>query len=416
MQPKHTSPSPHHVVLALAAALLAGSATAQGGTLVGLTRFNPFVVSQNTGTCAQAQCVPAGLPPPAAGFPFVGGTAYDSKTRGVWVSNGLQIAKVDPRNACQPQCPVLPMPNTSPNNPVTGLAYHEPSNTVYVTDQSNVIRWYTVGGGCQLSLVSRCIPPIGAGEILTGCATDDFNGRIFYCTASSTAGGGRVYVAPVTAPCAVVCSFPVTMCGTALMGPLQGLAFDACAGVLWVTDGRYTTGLTLSASGCVVTGSIQCCINGIEPYVGLDILPRDEVSAGPNCTAGACPICPTMVHTLGGEPYVGSTTFSLDLQNAPGGTTATLFLNFGPCGAPVFSPPLCAGIRVPFTPPPFTSSGPTGGTPGLCNGSRSVVIPIPPNPSLCSLQLCSQFIGFCPPLSFANSYASNSLSWAIVGS
>ena len=100
---------------------------------------------------------------------------------------------------------------------------------------------------------------------------------------------------------------------------------------------------------CTVLGSVQCCVNTLEPYIGLDVLVGSETSVGPNCTAGTCPTCPLMQHVLGSEPYVGNAAFSLDLNDAPGGSIAILFFNIGTTGPPVFSPPLCAGIRVPPT-------------------------------------------------------------------
>lgn len=395
------------------AAVLAGfvaHATAQAPSrIVGLTRVSPLVLAQDTLTCAQSQCTPAGLPAPPATSPWVGGTAYDSNTRGLWVSNGLLIAKVDPRNACAPQCPVLPMPNTTPNNPVTGLAYYEPTNTLYVTDQSNTIRWYTVGGGCQLSLVNRCIAPIPAGDVLTGCATDDETGQIFYCAVTPGSPGGRVYVAQIGSPCTPFCNFTVVNCGVNPMGPLLGLAYDACTDRLWVTDGRFTVGLSFNPITCTVLGQVQCCTNTLEPYIGLDVLANSETSAGASCTVPTCPACPTMQHRLPSDPYVGNAAFKLDLVNAPGATTAILFFNVGPCGPPVFSPPLCAGLRVPL--PGFSWTIPsTGGTAGSCNGSVSFNFPIPANPSLCGLPCCTQYVGVCPPLSF---YVSNALGWTI---
>jgi hypothetical protein len=120
-----------------------------------------------------------------------------------------------------------------------------------------------------------------------------------------------------------------------------------------------------------------------------------------------------MLHTLGGEPFVGNAAFTLDLANAPGGTFAFAFLNIGACGPPVFSPPLCAGIRVPLSPPPVGFPSGTGGTPGLCNGAVNLNLPIPNNWALCGLPLCSQFVGLCGS---SIDYVSNAVSWTIVGS
>ena len=398
------------VAAVLASALLSTIGLSAQTRLIGLTRLTPLVQIQDTVSCTLSPCTPSGLPAPNSAFPWVGGTCYDSNTRGVWVSNGLQIAKVNPRTGCTPQCPVLAVPNTTPNNPVTGLAYYEPNNHLYITDQSNVIRWYSVGGGCQLSLVSRCIPPVPAGDILTGIATDDKGGRVFYCSITPGSPGGRVYVAQIGAPCTPFCTFPITMCGINMMAPLQGLAYDACADVLWATDGRFTTGLSISPTSCTPLGAIQCCVNTGEPYCGLDVLANNETSVGTPCTAGTCPTCASLVHRLGSDPYFGNAAFSLNLANAPGGTPAWLFFAVGPTGPPVFSPPLCAGMRVlAFNFPVVTS-----GTPGLCNGAVNFNFPLPNNPALCGVACSSQYLGICGTL--ADTYVSNALDWVIGGS
>ncbi|MBK8980093.1 MAG: hypothetical protein IPM29_29690 [Planctomycetes bacterium] len=412
------SPAPRPRRWLLGAALLAAAvpgprlAAQSGPRLVALTDLSPLVVRQDAASCAQSPCSPAGMPPAPAISPWIGGTAYDANSRGVWISNGLMIARVDARNACTVQCPAVPMPNTSPNNPVTGLAYYEPTDTLWVTDQSNVIRWYTVSG-CTLTLAGRCLPPIPAGDVLTGCAFDDQTGAIFYCAVTPGSPGGRVYVAQIGAPCLPYCQFDVLTCGSSPMSPLTGLAYDGCAQVLWVTDGRFTTGRSYDPIACVLLGEVQCCLNTVERYIGLGVMPSTETSVGANCTAGTCPTCPTMEHVLGSEPYVGNTAFTLDLVNAPGGSVGYVFFNFGPCGAPILAPPFCAGIRVPVVPPPFSGSGPTGGTPGLCNGAASVSVPIPSVPALCGVPMCSQFVGVCPG---SGLFSSNALDWMIVNS
>ena len=43
-----------------------------------------------------------------------------------------------------------------------GMAYNETTNTLFITDASNIIRWYSVAGGCQLTLINRCIAPASA--------------------------------------------------------------------------------------------------------------------------------------------------------------------------------------------------------------------------------------------------------------
>jgi hypothetical protein len=399
---------------ALAAVALPTLAAAQSAPrVIGLTRNTPFVVSQDVGTCNPSIC-PVALPPPSTIAGFVGGTAVDPRDRSVFVSNGLLMAKIDPRStACAPTCPVLPVPNTAAGNEVTGLAYNESTNVLFVTDASNVIRWYSVGGGCQLSLINRCIAPVSAVELLTGCATDDLNGLIFYSAVVPGTAGGRVYVAPQSNPCNVICAHFIGNCGTITMGPLVGLGFDSCARVLWATDGRVVVGHNFDSILCALLGQVQCCINTVgDPYVGLCVLPSTEASSGSPCTALPCPACPSMRHELGGDPTLGNPAFSLDLVNAPGSTPAWLILNVGPCAGPgVLAPPLCAPILVPFA-PPWLVNGPfgTGGAPATCTGNVSLNIAIPLSPLFCGLTLSTQYIGYCGAGGF---YVSNCLSWTI---
>jgi hypothetical protein len=399
---------------ALAGAALASLGAAQSPSrIIGLTRNAPFLVSQDVTTCNVGIC-PVPLAPSSTIAGFVGGTAHDPRDRGTFVSNGLQYTKIDARStACAPLCPVLPVPNTTPNNPVTGMAYNEVTNTLFITDASNIIRWYSVGGGCQLTLINRCIAPVSAVEILTGCATDDLNGLIFYSAVVPGVMGGRVYVAPQTNPCAVICAHPILQCGANPMTPLTGLAFDTCSRTLWATDGRMSVAHNFDSTTCTLFPQYQCCINTSgDPYVGLCILPSTEAAAGPSCQSAPCPTCPTMRHELGADPTIGNPAFSLDLVNPPGATAAWLVLNVGPCAGPgVLSPPLCAPILVPFA-PPWLTAGPfgTGGAAGTCTGNVVLPFPIPNSPMFCGLTLSSQFIGLCGG---PGTFVSNCLSWTI---
>lgn len=403
---------PAAAVLA-AAALTLPLAGQSGPSVVGFTSNTPLVITHDTGTCTETPCTPAGIAAPPAAMPWIGGTAYDATSRGVWVSNGMDIGKYDSRNACAVECAVMPMPNTSPNNPVTGLAYYDPAQELYVTDRGNVIRWYTVSGGCTLTLASRCLPPIPSGEILTGCATDDHTGAIFYTAVDPSGNGGTVYVAQIGAPCLPFCQFSVTTCGGNLMGPLTGIGYDDCAEEIWVTDGRYVKGISYDPINCVVLGESGCCVNTIERYIGITVLTSNEQSIGTSCTAGGCPTCPTMEHVLGSDPYPGNAGFTLDLVDAPGGSNAFVVFNIGTAGPPVLSPPFCTGLVVPLFPPPFSGTVPVGGTAGLCNGSGAFSLPIPTFPALCGTTFTSQFLGTCPSGSL---FASNAVQWMIGGS
>ncbi|MEM7199435.1 MAG: hypothetical protein AAF628_04165 [Planctomycetota bacterium] len=396
----------------LGAALAAAPVAQSAPKIIGATGVTPTVLSQDVGTCAPMTCTPGGIGP--AFNPFTGATAYDpTRGRGLWITDGLMLAKVDPRNSCAPLCPPIPFPNTTPNNPVTGMAYNEITNTLFVTDLSNVIRWYNVSGSCSLTIVGRCIATVPPGLRLTSCATDDLNGLIYYTATDPTMSGGIVFCAPQTAPCSIICSFVVNSCGGNPMGPLVGAAWDACQGGLWLTDGRQTTLRQLGA-GCALGPELQCCINPtFEPYTGIDLLPSTEDPAGPNCTSGTCNICPTMAHTLVGDPTLGNPSFGLLLDDAPSGSSAFVFLNIGACASPgVFAPPLCAPLLVPVVPPPG-SAGPFFVPGAGCGDVFLPLGPLPGAPSLCGLTLSTQWVGFCPG---GGTFSSNCLSWTITSS
>jgi hypothetical protein len=385
--------------------------------LIGLTSATPLVITQDMGNCAVAQCPPFGFPPVAV--PFAGGTAHDGITRGTWISDGFLIAKVDARNQCTFQCPPMPMPNTAPGNEVTGLAFNEITKTLWVTDRSGIIRWYNAAG-CPLTLVSRCIPPIPAGAVLTGCATDDVGDLLFYSIVIPGTPGGIVYVARQTAPCQPFCRIPLNQCLLGPLSPLTGLAFDSCKQTLWATDGKLTVGgvYALSPTGACTFSEVQCCINTSgEPLAGLCILPSTERPLGPNCTRPPCPACPNMQHVLGGEPIVGNPAFSLDLINAPNNSNAYLVFNVGPCTAP--GTPIgifCAPLLVPLVPPPLVGGPFATGAGAGCTGGVVFNLPVPANIAICGAVFSSQYIGLCPGAALPGTFVSNCISFMVTAS
>lgn len=383
--------------------------TSQG--IIGVTQTLPVVVSQDFPTCTPAQCTPLGFPPQAT--PFSGGAAWDPITRGLWISDGLLIAKVDPRNGCAYQCPPMPMPNTGPGSEVTGLAFDEFTKTLWVTDAAGLIRWYAVSG-CNLTLISRCLVPFSAaGEVLTGIASDDVNALLYYCTALPGAPGGILYVAKQSAPCVPLCKLQVTRCGGNPLGPLMGAAYDACRDTPWVTDGRRSVRIAVNLAACSLN-EVQCCVNPVDAYIGLCVMPSTEANVGNPCTRPICPPCPTMRHVLNGDPVLGNPAFSWDLINAPANALTVLVLNVGACSPPgVPVPWLCGPILVPLAPPPFISPViATGGIAG-CTGGASLPYAFPPNPAFCGLPVATQWIGICPGAAAFGSFVSNCISLVV---
>jgi hypothetical protein len=401
--------------MALASALLLQPAAAQSPQrIIGLTANAPSVLSQDFNTCAPAQCSPAGFPGVAS--PFHGGSAHDPRTRGLWISEGLRIAKVDPRNQCIYQCPPMAMPNTTAGNEVTGLAFNERTRTLWVTDASGIIRWYTEQS-CQLSLVSRCIAPINPGEILTGCATDDVNDLLFWCAVDPAVPGGTVYIAKQSDPCNPFCKFPVQRCGANQLGPLRGLAYDACRRTVWATDGRLSVRLFVDPNTCT-TSEVQCCANPTpDPYVGLCVLPATERLVGGPCTSPVCPACPGMVHSLVGDATVGNPAFAWSLTGAPANALVLMMLNVGSCTPPGVTPlGFCGPLLVPLAPPPvFAGPLPTGGGAG-CTGGVTLPFPLPNNPALCGLPIATQFAGWCVVGAGVGTFVSNCVSALISAS
>ncbi len=390
------------VLVLLAAALPAQT----GGRLLGLTEQIPSILNTDVGACVQTSCALAGFP--AATAPSHGGAAYDATTRGLWITNGLVIGRVDPRGGCAEVCSVAPIPRVSASNPATGLAHSAATQQLFVTDASNNILIFRTSG-CALSFVSRCAitPPVG--EVLSGAACDDSTGTLFYCTADPTGAGGTVFAAPLSDPCNPFCRIPLDRCAMIPLTGLTGLAYDACQKTLYVA-GRIIVQLRFDRGSCAFTGS-RCCVSASnDPMVGLGWMPPTEASVGTSCTAGACTSCPAMVHALRGDPVVGSASFRVTLENAPAGAVAFLALGAGACTPPGLSlPSFCGPILAPVGPTttvfgPVPAVGSTG-----CTGVAALSLRIPANPSLCGAPLGSQMIGLCG----TGTLVSNCLSWQV---
>ncbi len=413
--------------LAIGAIILAPTLSAQSDSrFMGLTAGTPLLQTQDISTCAASVCAPPGFPSTSAAC--AGGTAYDTRTRGTWISNGAAIAKVDSRNPfCDYQCPItLLPPSPIANGVVTGLAHHHRLNQLWATTSNNNLRRFEItNNGCGLVDTGLCHINLPLNLTLTGIAIDDVNGRVFYSASSWTGpsiAGGQVFVATQLDPCNPFCAVPVANCpnGTPLQ-QLRGIAYDACTDTLFVTDGQTTVRGQLSSTVlCQMALVGGCCPNPLpqtEPYVGLSIEPSTEATVGAPCTNGACPNC-SPSHGLVGDPVLGNLDFGVAGRNLPANTIAATFFNIGPCDPNgLLVPPFCGPLHVNLTPTLLAFSQPTGGSIG-CTGSTFLQISVQADPALCGLVISTQVMGICipSPIGNAGTYSSPCLSWKISAS
>ena len=388
-----------------AATLLAAVTTAQSPTnLIGLTHANSLLVKQdaNTATCVARSCATLIPPTPITGQP-AGGTATDGRRSAVWISNGTELRLVD-ANTCRDLCPApILMPGVFTASIVTGLAYYDPADTLFVVDaRSRFYRFQPVAGatGCTLQGGFVCDasgvhPP---GDQIAGLAVDDVNGLLYYTSSSfNTALPNNIlYVAPIGNPCNPICRIPIRACGNSLLGAIRGAAYDACKRTTWLTDGRQTAGYLVSNSACTVQ-NVACCpllLPTNDIYVGLCLRPSESQPFGRSCVGAPCQPCPALRHTTTWAPIGGSVSF--DLSGAPAPARALLGIGFGPCQSPgVGLPILCGPIHVFLGPPPAIFAGPFAVNGVGCNGTLGVRVPVPLNPSLCGFVISSQYILAC---------------------
>ncbi len=407
------------IAMSLAVSLQAQTGTVSGSRLIGLTSTTPLIVRQDPATCSKSFCAPAGFPSAAARF--AGGTAYDARTRGVWISDGTEIAKVavdDSFARCGYQCKPFPVPSGTAAAVVTGLAFDDIRGRLWVSMSTNDILVFDVHG-CALRLVRRCAFPVASGHTVTGLATDDVGELLFVATSAwmgpSLTPGGIVYASKMSSACQPFCKHQVRVCQNSPLKPLTGLGYDACRDLLWVTDGDKVSGLKFDIPNCVLVEK-KCCRMSLvtEGYVGLCVMPGRERSAGRSCTNGSCPTCPQLRHVLNGDPVLGNPEFALDLVDAPARARAWLVFNAGPCqpNGPLILP-FCGPIMVPFQPlPPIVPAGvSTGGNTG-CTGTASIPLPVGVDPALCGVEFSSQYIGLCTQ-PILGTFVSNCLTWTV---
>jgi hypothetical protein len=345
-----------------------------------------------------------------------GGTAYDATRSGVWVTNGLQLACVEP-GACRALCAPHTPPGVDASAQLSGLACDEARGLLYGTTTANTLIVWRLE--CPITnVVQRCslanvIPP---GWFVGGIAVDDVTGTLFYSASTFTgpATGSTVFVAPSSAPCVPQCKFELRACGTSALGPLTGVAFDLCTSTIWVTDGRSQAAARYSPATC--TAQVLRCCPGVttgDRWTGLCLQPSGAVAQGRNCTNHGCGTCATLQHVTVGDPTIGNPAFALAVEGAPVGSQGWLFLGAGPTMPPgILVPPFCGALLVPLTPSPWILGPYSIPGSGTCTGARQVAMPVPPLPVLCGIYLSSQWLGLCTSGPFGT-FVTNVLNWRV---
>lgn len=397
------NPSRSLILSSLATLAATAPALAQS-RLIALTRgVGPSVVQYERSQCRLVdRCAPLGLPAPTTRE--AGGTAYDPRTGGVWISDGTVLAKVDP-DTCRYQCPPIQAPVTA-GSVVTGLAMQESHNRLFIVDSAGVMTTAFVRD-C-VTVLSRCRISVSLPQDhwFSGLAVDEARGLVLY-SASNFAGTSvsqAIYVARADDPCNPVCATRMAPCpnSTVALGAITGLAFDPCTSTLIATDGAQFVAADFSfgPSGCIAN-NYRCCgapVGTIAGNIGLCLRPGGITQHGRACTNGACGLCPGMTQRVVGDPSIGNAEWRFVLENAPPHARAFWALNRGSCQFPGLGVPgFCGPIHVPLAPLPPIVVGPfpTGGGLAPCDGSATVSVPVPLDTSLCGDDFASQFLLLC---------------------
>jgi len=398
-----------HAFLLCSSVLIAAAAATAQPTVIGLTANIQAVAQQDMGSCQVNACNVLGLLGGPTGNPFDGGTAVDMNRGGVWITNGVRVAMVDPER-CTVMCPPF---TPAVGGTITGLAVHEPTRNLYALTTAGSL--YTIAATCPWQVITRC--PLGqvvpTGWVAAGLAISDPGNYIFIAAANpAIPGSATVFVTTITNPCSPICRIPASRCGSVAMGVPTGAGFDPCRDMLYVTDGSHTTEIRVNVPACQST-FVRCCRNANpnnDPYIGLCLLPTKSTSTGRGCTRAPCTLCnPT--HTVTTVPFPGNPAFNLSLASAPTGSIGYLLMGAGPCQA-VGIPFSCDALR---TVPLWGAFGPVPmGGGGGCTGAGTVPIGIPNNYGLCGLQVATQWYVLCPGTT--GNGLSNCVTWTISGS
>lgn len=375
---------------------VAAVATAQSPNhLVGLTRVNSDLRHVSEVVCAQlAVCTPVGFPSGIGQPPEAGGTAWDSRHSGAWITDGSFLACVD--DTCGYLCTPVPVPALPGNVVLTGLEYVDSVGELWATDSAGNLRRYDATA-CPPTPLPGCAIAFTQPFEVTGLAVDELLGLVFYARYDTLTGTNWLTTALQSAPCAPTQLLPLPPCAAPL-GALRGLAVDAGAHRLYATDGERAVhyDYQLTPAGTLLLTGWQCCPmpgGAIDPMVGLAVRPSRATAVGVACTSGFCMACP-MAQSTRGDSVLGNADFGIRLESAPPGSFAWAFVGDSPCLPNGFQlPSLCAPVHLPNI---LGSLGanlvPAGG------GCADTVFPLalPSAAGLAGVVMSSQCLVLCP--------------------
>ena len=413
-------------------------------SIVGLTGNFPApkLVRTNMDTCANSFCTP-GIQSTQTNH---GGTAFDARLNGVWISSGTTFRCVDPY-PCQSVCPEKPIPFGPATRPdwagpvVGGLAMDHKRHILYVADVTNsALHRIWIGANCTFVQSESCDirPNLPAGHLLGGLAIDNLNRNLFVGSYHPVTGAVNVYMTPLEVAttdtwCDKRCdltttggvTFPdIEPSPTGVAGRLTGLAFDAARRILYATNGEYTVGLSFKNT---ITSPAVCHVEPVkfcryvssgtnDEYIGLAIMPPPVTSHGEACASAGCNSCSTMTAFVDGNASFNNTGFAIRLRNAPITAYPLAFgIGFGPCRNVGIDMGLCAPITMSMNQSViiglFVQAGVTP-----CSGRADVDLPVPPDIRLSGYTFSAQFGMLCEMLSGTGSAVSECLQFTVNGS
>ena len=428
------------VVLAALTALSTTTSTLLAqDEIVGLTDVTPLLHRQvmDGQNCKHATCKITNQPQVGS---LAGGTAYDGRQDGVWVSNGTVLdvyaAPVSGSSLCKQICPTQKTPVPT----VPGVAWYTTGMTflqsggmtptgassvygrIYFIYNNPYILWGDTKG-CQISNQKWCyLGNILGGKRMGGLACDAANRRLFVGATDST--GITIFVLDADNPCNVICSFPLpissTICSPGLK-QLVGLAYNSCSRMLYATDGVITHFGQMNyipSGGSILCRWLHrgCCKVPMETYTGLAPLPKPVTSLGKSCTKAGCNFCPNMLARTNGQAIMGNPAFQVQLVNAPKNASVTaLGIGLGNCATPGVSLNFCGNILISLAPTPpfpiiFMFGAPSPTPTSSCGYNLAIPLSVPVSTTLCKLPLSFQFIMACKGLPLGGNAVTNCLS------
>lgn len=392
------------------------------------------IVSQNMSTCRLVKSLTRNTIGSAnlGSNIYNGGAAYDAVRGGVWYSNGIDLSCVDPLTGAvlchSVGLPVIPRVKLSPYSiTVSGLAFHNGSNTLYMADGIN-------GDIYRIQLGSTtnpraCIYKSAYASVranmpsfhwLGGLAIDQVNDLLFVGSFHMTKGTRHIYVTKLSSWGGklrnVTGKAPLCPRGTTPALGLQGLAFDSVKDILYVAVGNATSAFKYNQATSGIT-IIQCCKNPFtateDAFAGLALMPERATSTGRSCFTRPCEGCLRTRLATQGDAALGNPHFALQLSGASSNANSALAaIGFGPCTTPGISLGFCGPLTISLNPGMTVLPVPIR-TAGPCTGTSRIAIPIPANVSLAGIQVSAQMLLSCRAAGAVGHSLTNCLGFTI---